>query len=246
MDKNNYFIKQGYRRNIQQGKNTFYDGIQDDVKQSLISQWRVYEYAKKVIREHNLKSVLDIGCGVGTKLEKLILPVCKNITGIDEHDTISWCKGHYRWGEWHVDNLEKPQLKLEKKYDLIICVDVIEHLIHPEILLEMIKGYSKPETIIILSTPDRDVIYGKKHMGAPPNLKHYQEWNKEEFRKYIEYSGFEIIKHFRVETPTPMALVNGNIIGYLVWKVLYSGWKVLHGKSILPEGQIIVAKYNEN
>jgi predicted TPR repeat methyltransferase len=242
MDKNNYFIKRGYKRNIQQGKETFYDGIQDYVEQSLISQYRVYEYARDLIKKNNIKSVLDIGCGVATKLEKLILPICKEITGIDENETIKWCRQNYKWGDWYMDNLEQPKLMLKRKYDLIICSDVIEHLMKPEKLLEMIKHYADKDTFIILSTPDRDIIYGKKHMGAPPNLKHYQEWNKEEFHKYIEYSGFEIVKHFRVETPTPMALVNGNIIAYVVWKMLYSGWKFIHGKSILPEGQVVLAK----
>lgn len=243
MEKHNYFIKQGYKRNEKRGKNTMFDGMQDCVRDSMVSQYRVYEYARKLIKRHNLKSVLDIGCGVGTKLELLILPVCKNITGIDECDTIVWCKKNYHWGEWHADNLENPKLKLNKKYDLIICSDVIEHLMHPENLIEVIKQYSHPRTLIILSTPDRDAVYGSKQMGAPRNLYHYQEWNRKELRRYMEYEGFKIIKHFNIYATILLPFLRTGWIGSIAW--IFAKWvsDVYPQKSPFPEGQVIVLKY---
>lgn len=243
MDKNNYFIKKGYKRNDKRGKETMFDGMQDSVKDSMVSQYRVYENAAKIIKKNNLKSVLDIGCGVGAKLKLLIYPLTEDITGIDEKATIKWCKQYYFWGKWYVDNLENPKLKLNRKYDLIICSDVIEHLLHPERLLEMIKKCSHSKTIIILSTPDRDAIYGCKHMGAPRNLYHYQEWNRKELRQYMEHEGFTIIGHYNVYATILVPFLQAKFLGSMAW--IFAKWisDVYPKKSPFPEGQVIIARY---
>lgn len=206
-----YFIKPGYRSGVRPAQKVVFEGQLDSVEESMVYQYEVYEYASRLIKKYKLKNVLDIGCGCGMKLKKLILPVCQDITGIDEPDTIAWCKQHHNFGTWYADNLEDMKVDLGRTFDLIISADVIEHLVNPDKLLEMIKRVASRDTFIILSTPERDVVRGKDDMGPPANPLHAREWNFNEFRDYIEQRGFRVIKHFRVEASTPLQFQNDRL-----------------------------------
>ncbi len=191
---NNYYIKNNYKCNLEdKGKNIVY---LDNEKDSLIFQYEVYKFAQELIKKYNLKNVLDIGCGVGAKLNKLIYPVCKNIVGIDQKYAIDFCKKKYSFGQWYFDDVENPVLELDKKFELIISSDVIEHLVDPDNLLNYIRKYADKDTFIILSTPERDLVRGKKSYGPPLNISHVREWNMIEFKKYIKSKKFNILNHF--------------------------------------------------
>lgn len=198
-----YFIKLGYRTNPPPVRQQMYLGQQDTPEASLVYQYEVYEHAARLLRRHRSKSVLDIGCGCGLKLEKLIAPLCTDITGIDEQETISWCQQHHRFGTWKADNLEDPQADLGRTFDLIICADVIEHLVQPDRLLAAVARYAHPESRILLSTPERDATWGLEHMGPPKNPLHAREWSFSEFEAYVGSRGFPLVKHLRLEAFTP-------------------------------------------
>ena len=187
-----YFIKDGYRLNLTP---ISYLPTEENAE---IYQYDVYLSAKQIIERFHLSSVLDIGCGYGTKLVTVIHPICGDITGIDVEVAIKVCTNKYGFGNWYVDNIENPKLGLNKKFDLIIAADVIEHLVNPDALIEYIKRFLHDETFIIISTPERDLVRGKGDLGAPQNPAHVREWNRYEFRKYLEFRGFSVISHFLV------------------------------------------------
>jgi hypothetical protein len=68
--------------------------------------------------ERKLASVLDLGCGLGMKLEELIYPVCRDIMGIDELATIAECKQLHEFGKWRAITLEDSALDLGRTFDL--------------------------------------------------------------------------------------------------------------------------------
>jgi len=189
-----YCIKSGYRCNLDSNGNAI--PYFDDVTRASAYQAEVYRFAAEVIKEKGLKSVLDIGCGFGIKLARYIYPVCSDITGIDVQHAIEFCKREYCFGNWFVDDIEKPSLRLGRKFDLVISADVIEHLANPDALLEYIESSSHPGTYVILSTPERDVARGRDNFGPPANKSHVREWNAAEFRKYIAGYGFDILESF--------------------------------------------------
>jgi len=199
MISDNYFIKEGY---IPQDKNYTLSEESEEkywteerIKLSHYFQYSVYDLARRKIKELKLKSVLDVGCGCGTKLYKLIYPLTTDITGIDQKHAIDICKRIFEnKGVFLKANLEKTDLQLKRKYDLIICSDVIEHLIEPNNILEFIRTHSHEKTIILLSTPERDNLRGKDCLRSN-KPEHVREWNKSEFAQYIESRGFKIILH---------------------------------------------------
>ena len=69
-----------------------------------------------------------MGCGLGLKLEKFILPTGVSITGVDGRDAIEFCPKQHEFGRWFVDDIENPYADLGAPFDFIISADVIEHL----------------------------------------------------------------------------------------------------------------------
>lgn len=190
-----YFLKKGYILNPKIDPNQY----TCDTKTAAIYQVAAYAFGAKIAEKYKIKSILDIGCGYGEKLKRFIFPLCSDVTGIDTSHFITYCKKNYPFGTWILDDIEKPKKKLKRTFDLIIASDIIEHLKNPDTLLTYIKKYAHEKTLIILSTPERDLVRGKKSYGPPENPNHVREWNKEEFAAYISSHGFHILQHFLVE-----------------------------------------------
>lgn len=99
------------------------------------------------------KSILDIGCATGYLAKVLKEKNCE-IWGIDKDDKVlevakKFCKKVYKID---VNNLN--HLKIKKKFDYILVLDVIEHLTYPEICLKELKKILKIGGKIIISTPN--------------------------------------------------------------------------------------------
>jgi len=194
----NYCIKEGYQCNLNKhGQSvSFYS---DNKKDSSSYQVAVYQFAAGLIKSNKLNSVLDIGCGIGLKLKKYVYPFCKDITGIDVEQHINFCKKHYNFGYWLIEDIELPKMQLDKKFDIIIASDVIEHLRDPNKLFSYIRRHAANDTYVIISTPERDLVQGEYSFGPPSNKAHIREWNMAEFSEYIKKMNFEIINHFLVQ-----------------------------------------------
>ena len=141
--------------------------------------------------------MIDVGCGSGTKLEILHrqLPDVRFV-GIDRPGAIEICRNKYNFGEWYVDDVENPDPALSNiKGELVICADVIEHIIDPDKLLHYLKHMVTLGGYIIQSTPERDLVRGQD-ATSPGNKYHVREWNYHELESYLENRGFVILSHF--------------------------------------------------
>lgn len=155
-------------------------------------QNEVYYYAKNLMVEKNLKSVADVGCGSAFKLHKYFKDYYT--IGYDLEPTVIKLKERYPKGNWVISDFNSNPVEV----DLVICADVIEHVINPDELLLFIKKM-KPSNVVI-STPDRDILHeklGRDYYGPPKNKHHVREWSFNEFHNYI--SGFfYIINHMSI------------------------------------------------
>lgn len=179
----NFFIHDGYEVRLE--NNAF-----DDTPFTDEFQLEVYRYARQVLEENSFVRVLDIGCGSGFKLITNFFD-CDTV-GIDVPATVKFLDKKWplrKWGECGYFYEFKPEL--------MICSDVIEHVVNPDELLARIVAYA-PKRLII-STPERDQLCLGTHDGPPKNIHHVREWNFAEFDAYLR-TRLEVKEHFVVNT----------------------------------------------
>ncbi|HMO50440.1 MAG TPA: methyltransferase domain-containing protein [Kiritimatiellia bacterium] len=161
-------------------------------------QASVYAYAEDLARKQAAKVLVDVGCGVGTKLQAIHrnLPGL-DITGYDQAEGIAYCREQYDFGQWLEIDLEHPDSAQAIPSDIVICADVIEHLENPDPLLGFLRACLKPGGVLVLSTPDRIAARGPVSRRSP-NPAHIREWSRPELRGYLESQGFRVIRQRRM------------------------------------------------
>lgn len=176
-----YFIHDGYQPRLEP---QFFDDT------PLKDEWQkeVYQFAREVAERFGIRKVLDIGCGSGYKLMRYFADV--ETMGVDLEPTVSFLRKKYPDRRWEVCDLTRPP---KFHPDLVICADVIEHLPNPEELIRYIQ-LSRPE-LVVISTPERNLLMHGRHNGPPKNPAHVREWSLAEFRAYMD-SEFEVLAHF--------------------------------------------------
>ena len=187
-----YHLKPGYKTN------PFRAIGNDTVEDSAVFQLEVYAYAAKLLRQQPARHFLDLGCGMAIKLKNLIVPLCPDVTGVDEPGTIGRCTAQHHFGTWVPLNMETGTVALNRRFDFIVSSDVIEHMVEPDRLLDTIKAHALPQSRILISTPNRDAMYPPAHSGPPANPGHIREWGFDEFGAYLSSRGFHLVKHFTV------------------------------------------------
>ncbi|MBL0136592.1 MAG: methyltransferase domain-containing protein [Chitinophagaceae bacterium] len=141
-------------------------------------QKEVYQLANELATGENYKTIIDIGCGSGYKLIHQLGNF--DTTGIEVNPTFNFLKEKYPERNWLLFDSVSPNTL---KADLLVCADVIEHLPNPDDLLEFISEIDFQE--LLISTPERDAVAGRKDFGPPENTAHYREWNAIEFKIYL-------------------------------------------------------------
>lgn len=161
------------------------------IGQSAKYQFHIYRWAARIVRRAQMQRVLDIGCGVATKLEQHLVPTGAALVGIDQHSAIAKCHDLGRTGTFHAVDLERPVFDPNEPFDLIICADVIEHLVNPDPMLDLIQRCLAPGGLVLFSTPDRARERGR-NCRASQKPEHVREWERHEFNSFLKSRGFAI------------------------------------------------------
>lgn len=135
-------------------------------------------------------SVLDVGFGLGYGL--IISSIhAKNVYGIDvDRKALQHCMGYLK-GRLptlsNIDTYDGYHIPYDNDFfDVVICVDVIEHVENYHKLIDEMIRVSKKG--VFLSTPNRRPEYTNPD-GSPKNYWHLREWNYEEFNSIIGQHG---------------------------------------------------------
>ena len=117
------------------------------------------------IRSHlDIKSlnILDIGCGGGILAEELTKNGAK-VTGLDaSKKTIRVARSHAKEKNYDINyidiSLEEHIKKVKKKYDAVICFELIEHVPDQLKLIQDISSICKKDGKLFMSTINRNII----------------------------------------------------------------------------------------
>jgi SAM-dependent methyltransferase len=191
-----YKIKQDYLINTNPSHH-------NDISYTDGSQNEVYSFCKKLTDSNNLKSVLDLGCGSGYKLIKYFSEL--DTLGIETEPCYSFLNETYPDRKWLLSgDPSKSFPDVDISSELVICSDVIEHIIDPDSLLNFIS--SLDFKYLVISTPDREVLkrfngYEDCEFGPPLNMAHVREWSFEELKSYLSEK-FEVVSGHHCEIQT--------------------------------------------
>lgn len=126
--------------------------------------------------ELNNKKLLDVGTGTGHLLSLFSENYeLKSITGIDfSESAIEVAKKTLPEGEFFIHDLYE---KLDEKYDMILCTEVIEHLLYPEVALKNIIDMMRKESYCLITVPNGRLDQYEGHINF---------WSPESWEVFIK------------------------------------------------------------
>ena len=159
---------------------------------------------KKSDNLKNLK-ILDIGCGGGILSEPLARLGAK-VTGIDENgNAIKTAIDHARKKKLNIEykKISFDQINFKKKFDIVVCMEALEHLNDIEILIKKVKESLKPDGKFIGSTINKTfnsyfqaIFFAEKILNIVPEGTH--SWKKfvkpNNLKKKLVFNDFSKIK----------------------------------------------------
>lgn len=142
----------------------------------------------------NNKDVIDIGTGTGHLLSFLLEQYDFNsITGIDfSESAIEVSKKTLPEGNFFVHDLYQ---KLDTKYDMILCTEVIEHLLNPDQALGNMIDMMSNDSVCLITVPNGRIDQYEGHINF---------WSPESWEVFIKNN----CKGFSVKTGTLMSKKN--------------------------------------
>ena len=162
-----YCVKTGY---VSRRENVHFNDINNKDEH----QDEVYKRIKEFFLEHHLESIIDIGCGSGYKLIKYFGE--SDIVGLELQPALDHLLKSYPDRNWIYSDFSFLPVD---RYDLVISIDVIEHLVDPDKLMEYISKLNPK--YVAFSTPDRNKLPYQSRLGPPINIAHIREWSELEF-----------------------------------------------------------------
>ncbi len=156
------------------------------------------------IKSLGTKAIVDAGCGSAELIRKMMKSFeDANFAGFDVSEKIIGLnKEKYPDVYFFTSNLNE-NVSSEKKFDMVVCTEVIEHLRNWEKAIKNLAGLVKENGYIIITTQAGKM---HKHHKALSHLKHFK---KEEIEEELKKSGLKIVKSS------------------------YSGWPFMNLKNIL-------------
>lgn len=127
------------------------------IQQSLgLSNNDIYQTGHNILSESDTKgSVLDFGAGQGKFIKILSTLGFGKITGADLMERPPELSSSYYWLQ---SDLNKRLPCDDQIFDVIVSIEVIEHLENPRAVIREWKRLLKPNGLLIFSTPNNESI----------------------------------------------------------------------------------------
>lgn len=151
------------------------------------------------------KEVLDVGSGVGT-IDFYLAKNGKKITGIEISERAFKVaeEALKKFGLGKSINFIRSDFlktKLNKKYDFVICSEVLEHLPNEKETLFKINKLTKKGGLFMLTVPSANAPLNKFGSIKPFDKRsgHLRRYTEESVKKLLNSNGFKIIYSQRSE-----------------------------------------------
>lgn len=187
-----YFIKDGYvpqslAHTVETAPGDYWQPWR--VQESARYQYDVYQTARAMADSAGVRTLADVGCGTGLKLNHFFGGF--ETTAFDQPTVETIVRQYAPDSAFRAIDLADPT-PTDESFDLVICADVIEHLLDPDPCMDFLRAITA--RFCFISTPERDIVRGPDCMGSVKDV-HVREWNSREFAAYVHSRGFDILKH---------------------------------------------------
>lgn len=167
------------------------------IREAIDQHWGSAEYERHPLTG---KRAADIGCGAGLLAEPLAR-LGADVTGIDAAaENVEAAKAHAAQSGLNIDYRAGGIEVADGPYDLVTCMEVIEHVADPAGFAKGLADALAPGGLLILSTPNRTglsrlaMITIGEGAGFIPKGTH--DWNKfltpEELTELLEAAGLRV------------------------------------------------------
>lgn len=164
---------------------------------------------KKLKLGYSLK-ILDAGCGGGYIMHKLYESGYKEISGFDFSESgIERARNNYKELSEKIIMHDAYESSLPdnfcKIYDVILSIEVIEHMYSPFKYLSNLNLWLKKGGILIISAPYHGYLKNLAtallnridfHFGSLNNMGHIKFFSKATISELLEKSGFRVVEFF--------------------------------------------------
>jgi len=140
----------------------------------------VIEYFEKILKNKNIKNVAEVGCGDG----KILLELARRyedifFEGFDLSKRAILFARAFSYGFNNLKFFDCDFKNSKKKYDVILCIETLEHIQHKEIknFLDTIYNNLKNNGLLLVTVPTVNL---KLHS------KHYRHYDIDLLKKHIE------------------------------------------------------------
>jgi glycosyltransferase involved in cell wall biosynthesis len=179
-----------------------------------------HEYALNRVRPES--TVLDIGCGPGFMSRELAKRGVKTIS-LDRYIDASTRTCSHRVIEADIEDFDFSD---DSRVDTILLLDVIEHLVSPELFLLRVRNRyceNAPEMVIttgnVAFLPIRlGLLCGQFNYGKRGilDLTHTRLFTFSSLRRLVVQRGYEVVSVSGLPAPFPLALGNGRLARMLL------------------------------
>lgn len=153
-----------------------------------------------IIRKYpDIKTFLDVGCGAG-ELDCTLAEMGKKGVGVDFSESAIDIASNMRDDR----EIKKSNLKFElgglenvknKKFDLVLCLEVLEHVENDKKLLKQLTEYSNK--YVLVSVPGKQKLFD----SSDELVGHFRRYEKDDLKKLIKDADLEIVKFINYSYP---------------------------------------------
>jgi len=193
------------------------------------------------------KRILNLGCGTGNDAWHLTEE--NLVVGLDyAMDGLEVGKRQGLYGVVGDLNLHPVLPFRDRSIDVVVCKDVLEHLLEPLVILQEVRRVLKDDGYVVVSVPNHfylplrlRILFGKgliwKSIGSN-HSREYDEWNYMHLR-FFTYQGFRRFLKAAGFRPERWFWDFGNLAHYHnpdMW-LEPQLWKKEHGRSVSRRGR---------
>jgi 2-polyprenyl-3-methyl-5-hydroxy-6-metoxy-1,4-benzoquinol methylase len=170
-------------------------------------------------------AVLDLGCGEAHIGRYLKGRKSCYVVGIDRMPIQS----ESTLDRFFIHDLNDSDLPVKAgDYDYVLLLDIIEHLISPESLLEYLRQTARGdrETVLLVSVPNVAffpvrfmLLLGQFNYGRRGilDLTHTRLFTAKSLRHFLRQTGFEVLRLQGIPAPFPLIFGQGIVSRFLMW-----------------------------